>query len=133
MSTNSRYRRQYELSNTDEIPEYMSQDPPPYSLDVEPSQVLMGEPLPDIDMKIRESEFKMKGEIIKLQNRLGKIEREVRLCCPDYDKLTTNIQSRFRGNKDRKILRAEKLERNRAFQYGESETRGWVTIKDAQR
>ena len=118
---------QYGLSSDYVIPPYMtSQDPPPYNAalqSVSPSQqVIMGEQLPDIDMKIRESEFKMKGEIIKLQNRLGKIERDVRLCCPDYDKLTTNIQSRFRGNKDRKILRA---------QYEKSYTNGWTIIKDA--
>lgn len=127
-------RTQYGLSSDYVIPSYMtSQDPPPYNAalqSVSPSQqVIMGEQLPDIDMKIRESEFKMKGEIIKLQNRLGKIERDVGLCCPDYDKLTTNIQSRFRGNKDRKILSKEILERNKKLSKGVS--RGWVTIKDA--
>ena len=86
------------------------------------SDVIVAEAL-DIDMKISESEFKMKGEIIKLQNRLGKIERDVGLCCPDYDKLTTNIQSRFRGNKDR--------ERHGTLAW-QQVTMGWVIIKDAQ-
>ena len=63
--------------------------------------VLMAEDIPDINMKIRESEFKMKGEIIQLNNRIVKLERDMKLCCPNYDKLATNIQSRFRGNKDR--------------------------------
>jgi hypothetical protein len=64
-------------------------------------QVVMSETMPDIDMKIRESEFKMKGEIIQLRNKVLKLERDVGLCCPNYDKMATNIQSRFRGKKDR--------------------------------
>ena len=67
-----------------------------------PSNVVMAEDFPDIDMKIRESEFKMKGENIKLKNRIEKLERDVKLCCPDYDKQATKIQSRLRANKERK-------------------------------
>ena len=67
-----------------------------------PSNIVMAEDFPDIDMKIRESEFKMKGENIKLKNRIEKLERDVKLCCPDYDKQAKKIQSRLRGNKERK-------------------------------
>jgi hypothetical protein len=86
----------------------MTSSYPPYYMDEIaespapiPSAVLMAENIPDIDMKIRDSEFKMKGELIQLRNKVLKIERDVGLCCPNYDKMATNIQSRFRGNKTR--------------------------------
>ena len=75
-------------------------DPPPYS-EILGSTVLIAENTPDIDMKIRESEFKTNGEIIKVKNRIDKLERDVKLCCPDYDKVATKLQSRLRGNKER--------------------------------
>jgi hypothetical protein len=93
--------------DTDDEFNVPSYDPPSYGSLTAPSpapiptNVLLAETTPDIDMKIRESEFKMKGETIKLQNRIEKLEMDMKLCCPNYDKLATNIQSRFRGNKDR--------------------------------
>ena len=93
--------------DTDDEFNVPSYDPPSYGSLTAPSpapiptNVLLAETTPDIDVKIRESEFKMKGETIKLQNRIEKLEMDMKLCCPNYDKLATNIQSRFRGNKDR--------------------------------
>ena len=89
-------------------------------------QVVMSETMPDIDMKIRESEFKMKGEIIQLRNKVLKLERDVGLCCPNYDKMATNIQSRFRGKKDRTEMTQKYPE------VFNKVTKGWVVIKDAQ-
>ena len=84
-----------------------------------PTNVLLAETTPDIDVKIRESEFKMKGETIKLQNRIEKLEMDMKLCCPNYDKLATNIQSRFRGNKDRTET---------ARKYPPKVTKGWIVV-----
>jgi hypothetical protein len=91
---------------------------------VGPHDVLMAEDTPDINMKIRDSEFKMKGVIIQLNNRISKLELDMKLCCPNYDKLATNIQSRFRGNKDR----IETIKNNPEYTY--NNTKGWVIIKN---
>ena len=55
----------------------MTSSYPPYYMDEIaespapiPSTVLMAENIPDIDMKIRDSEFKMKGELIQLRNKV---------------------------------------------------------------
>ena len=98
---------------------------------VGPHDVLMAEDTPDINMKIRESEFKMKGVIIQLNNRISKLELDMKLCCPNYDKLATNIQSRFRGNKDRiETLKNNPIMNNPEYTY--NNTKGWIVIKNAQ-
>jgi len=38
--------------------------------------------IPDIDIKIQESELKMKGEYTMLQDRIEKLEMDMKLCCP---------------------------------------------------
>ena len=95
-------------------------------------EVVMGETIPDIDMKIRESEFKMKGELIQLRNKVLKLERDVGLCCPNYgkyDKMATNIQSRFRGMKDRTEMTQKYPEVfNKPPEIPEV-TKGWIVIK----
>ena len=111
--------------DTDDEFNVPSYDPPSYVPLMAPSpapiptNVLLAETTPDIDMKIRESEFKMKGETIKLQNRIEKLEMDMKLCCPNYDKLATNIQSRFRGNKDRTET---------ARKYPPKVTKGWIVV-----
>ena len=95
------------------------------------SDVLVAEDL-DIDMKIRESEFKMKGEIIKknneLKERIDKLETILKICCDTdwekFNRMSEKIQSRFRGNKDRNEMRDKHPE------YFESKvTKGWVIFK----
>jgi len=111
----------------------MSRDSMVYASEEAPSpapaplqQVVIGETIPDIDMKIRESEFKMKGELIQLRNKVLKLERDVGLCCPDYDKLASKIQSRVRGMKDRTEMTQKYPE------VFNKVTKGWIVIKDAQ-
>ena len=113
-----------EKSNTDsqeysDFPSQMMKDQPEESEYLHeglspapmPSEgIIMGEPMPDIDMKIRESEFKMKGEIIRLNNRIDKLVTHINSCCPsfdEYEKHAKTIQSRFRGNKDRTSVMSE--------------------------
>lgn len=95
------------------------------------SDVLVAEDL-DIDMKIRESEFKMKGEIIKknneLKERIDKLETILKICCDTdwekFNRMSEKIQSRFRGNKDRNEMRDKHPE------YFENKvTKGWVIFK----
>ena len=114
----------------------MSRDSMVYASEEAPSpapaplqQVVMGETIPDIDMKIRESEFKMKGELIQLRNKVLKLEIDVGMCCPDYDKLASKIQSRVRGIKDRTEMTQKYPEVfNKPPEIPEV-TKGWIVIK----
>ena len=120
--------------DTDDEFNVPSYDPPSYGSLTAPSpapiptNVLLAETTPDIDMKIRESEFKMKGETIKKNNelttRIDKLETMLKICGCDTDwekinKMSQKIQSRFRGNKDR-IETARK--------YPPKVTKGWIVV-----
>lgn len=52
--------------------------------------VVMAEGLPDINIKFRE-----------LENKIDKLERDIKLCCPDFDEKARKIQTRFKSNKTR--------------------------------
>ena len=96
--------------------------------------VVVAEDLPDIDMKIRESEFKMKGEIIKKNNelttRIDKLETMLKICGCDTDwekinKMSQKIQSRFRGNKDRSEMEGKHPD----YFINRKVTKGWIVIR----
>lgn len=53
--------------------------------------VVMAEGLPDINIKFRE-----------LENKIDKLERDIKLCCPDFDEKARKIQTRFKSNQTRK-------------------------------
>ena len=130
MSVNDRARRQYGLSDTDEIPQHMLQDPPPYQPDyyipspapapapisTQQRDTIMAQPVIDSGVVVAGDDRALPYSVYRdLMLKQEELKYQLDLCLSWSEK-------RYQKEKEAKEMDKEK--RNK--------TNGWVIIKDAQ-
>ena len=64
------------------------------------SHVVMAEGLPDINIKFRE-----------LENKIDKLERDIKLCCPDFDEKLDSTRAQLKTKQKKYKEKRKKLEK----------------------